>query len=81
MKTNYFTLNEAGDAHIGVVSANNNKELKEKIVLALSEHFDIFEIKSVGKLNIKSIGTHPVSFKVVLDQFKTEIEIQQTWIY
>lgn len=88
MKTKYFTVNEScpdGDEfiHIGTISANDEKDLQDKLILALSEHFDTMEeyIYNIGMYSPDFDNSYNQSLSYMVDSNQEDIIIRETWIY
>ena len=85
MKTKYALLTAEGEPNIAVIDITDEGCIQEKVVNALSEHFDCeTEITSFEVI----IETHP--FKAVVkillkelvwEEYPLTVELNETWVY
>lgn len=76
----YFTISESPGGHIGTVKASNALELNNGTIEACRSHFDS-EV-SFPCIDIKDyINGKSGTLELAADNIKTEIFIQETWIY
>lgn len=77
----YFSINENDNVHVGTVIAETNEELKNKVEIACSEHFDI-DIK-LNKINIDDYINGKNGYVNIIDDTGNIISIfiTETWVY
>ena len=87
-KPEYFTVNEVCQnsdefIHLGIISAYNEQELREKLILAVSEHFDTIEeyIESTGESDAIFDSPYNQTLEFTIDGSIGNIVLRKTWIY
>jgi hypothetical protein len=79
----YFTVNEAQEErkHIGTLDASSDRELLEKLHRAVEQHFDE-EVNFIIKPKLADCCRGSVAtITIDLEDYTTQIEIAETWLY
>lgn len=86
MKAKYFTVNESattdGDfGHVGIIVAATSEELRQKLTIALSEHFDLDT--EVGDFDFSQCSAKfdPMNIPFSNEEIDGVAEVRQSWIY